>query len=216
MTTPMMPSDSRHNGWLLLPVAVALAVSAWAPYDRLTWWLEVAPVLIAAPLLVATHRRFPLTPLLATLIAVHALILIYGGAYSYARVPLGEWIQSALGGSRNPYDRIGHLAQGFVPALVAREILVRRRLQAGPRLLAFLCLCVALAISATYELIEWGAAVALGQGADEFLGSQGDPWDTQTDMACAGLGALLSLSLLGRWHDRQLARLDGPSRPTAA
>ena len=201
------PHPSRHNAWLLLPVGLALLVSGWQPYDRATWWMEVAPVLVAAPLLIATHRRFPLTPLLATLIAVHALILIYGGAYTYARVPLGYWMQSLWDGSRNPYDRIGHLAQGFVPALIAREILVRRGLQAGPWLLGFLCLCVAEAISAWYELIEWGAAVALQQGADAFLGSQGDPWDTQEDMACAGLGALLALTLLRRWHDRQLTAI---------
>ena len=124
-------------------------------------------------------------------------------AAPYAEVPLGFWIRDAFGLARNHYDRIGHLAQGFVPALIAREILVRRGLQAGPWLLGFLCMCVAEAISAWYELIEWGAAVALQQGADAFLGSQGDPWDTQEDMACAGLGALLALTLLRRWHDSE-------------
>lgn len=206
-TSPSAPDSVRRQVWLLVPVLVALAVSAWRPYDRLTWWLEVMPVLVALPILIGTHRRFPLTPLLACLIAVHALILIYGGAYSYARVPLGDWIRELLGTSRNPYDRIGHLAQGFVPALITREILVRRKVLAGRWLLGFLCLCVAMAISAWYELIEWMSALALGQGADEFLGSQGDPWDTQEDMACAFIGALISLFCLSRWHDRQLERL---------
>ena len=199
-----MTRQTTLHAILATLVTLALISSGIAPYDRLTWWMEVAPALIALPLLIATHKRYPLTDLLAVLIALHCLVLIGGGAYTYARVPLGYWMQSLWDGSRNPYDRIGHLAQGFVPALVAREILVRRGLQAGPWLLGFLCLCVAEAISAWYELIEWGAAVALQQGADAFLGSQGDPWDTQEDMACAGLGALLALTLLRRWHDRQL------------
>lgn len=207
MTHATTPLSVRRQVWLLVPVLAALAVSAWQPYDRLTWWLEVAPVLVAVPILVLTHRRAPLTPLLACLIAAHALILIYGGAYTYARVPLGDWIRELLGTHRNPYDRIGHLAQGFVPALITREILRRRQVKAGPWLLAFLCLCVAMAISAWYELIEWLSALALGQGADEFLGSQGDPWDTQEDMACAFIGALTSLLTLSRWHDAQLRNL---------
>ncbi|MFZ2989769.1 DUF2238 domain-containing protein [Ideonella sp.] len=199
--------------WLL--VVLALLASAVAPFDRTTWWMEVAPTLVAMPLLWLTRRRFPLTPLLLGLIAVHCLILIYGGAYSYARVPLGFWLQELLGTARNPYDRIGHFAQGFVPALIAREILLRNGIQAGAKLLGFLCLCVAMAISAWYELIEWAAALALGQGADEFLGSQGDVWDTQTDMFCAMLGALCALTLLSRWHDRMMARLTWPTPPDA-
>jgi len=183
---------------------VALVVSGIAPYDRVTWWMEVAPVLIAAPVLVATYRRFPLTSLLYVLICVHALVLIAGGAYSYARVPLGFWLQDVLALERNPYDRIGHFVQGFVPAMIAREILIRGGSIAGRTMVGFLSLCVALAFSAFYELIEWWAALALGQGADEFLGTQGDPWDTQADMFLALLGATVSLACLSRLHDRQL------------
>jgi putative membrane protein len=185
-------------------VLAALIVSGIQPYDRATWWMEVAPVLIAAPLLVAAHRRFPLTPLLYTLIFVHALVLILGGAYTYARVPAGFWLQDLLSLERNPYDRIGHFMQGFVPAMVAREIFLRGRLVAGARMVGFLCVCVALAVSAVYELIEWGAALALGQGAEEFLGTQGDPWDTQADMFFALTGATTALLFLARVHDRQL------------
>jgi len=195
----------------LIAVLAALAVSGIAPYDRATWLLEVAPVLIAAPLLVATHRRFPLTPLLYILICAHALVLILGGAYTYARVPPGFWLQDLLGLERNPYDRIGHFMQGFVPVMIAREILLRGAYVTGRRMTAFLCLCVALAFSAFYELIEWAAALALGQGAQDFLGTQGDPWDTQADMFCALIGAALALALLSRLHDRQLAGLLSPS-----
>jgi len=185
-------------------VFAALLVSGFHPYDRATWLMEVAPVIIAVPLLVATHRRFPLTPLLYTLIFVHALVLMVGGAYTYARVPAGFWLQDLLALERNPYDRIGHFMQGFVPTMVAREILLRGAFVSGRRMSAFLCVCVALAFSAVYELIEWGAALALGQGADEFLGTQGDPWDTQADMFLALLGAAAALVLLSRLHDRQL------------
>ena len=187
-------------------VLAALIVSGLQPYDRATWWMEVAPVLIAAPILIATHRRYPLTPLLYTLIFVHALVLILGGAYTYARVPLGFWLQDLLALERNPYDRIGHFMQGFVPALVAREILLRNRYVNGNSMAAFLSLTVALAFSAFYELIEWWAALALGQGAEDFLGTQGDPWDTQADMFLALVGATLALTALSRLHDRQMNR----------
>jgi putative membrane protein len=165
----------------------------------------VFPVVIGIPLLVATARRFPLTPLLYVLLLVHALILILGGHYSYARVPLGDWARDAFGLARNHYDRIGHLAQGFVPAILAREILVRRSpLRAGAWLfLVVTSLC--LAFSALYELVEWGAALALEQGATEFLGTQGDVWDSQWDMFLALVGALSAQLLLSRVHDRQLA-----------
>ena len=189
----------------------ALVVSGVKPYDRATWWLEVAPVLIALPILVATHQRYPLTGLLYFLIAVHALVLIYGGAYTYARVPLGFWLQEALGFERNPYDRIGHFMQGFVPAMIAREILMRGGFVNGRRMLAFVCVCIALAVSAFYELIEWWAALLFGQGAHEFLGTQGDPWDTQADMFFALVGASASLFLLSRLHDRQIERLRSAS-----
>jgi putative membrane protein len=191
----------------LVVVLGALVVSGIQPYDRATWLMEVAPVLIAAPILLATYRRFPLTSLLYALICVHALVLILGGAYTYARVPLGFWLQDLLELERNPYDRIGHFMQGFVPAMVAREILVRNRYVSGKSMAAFLSLCVALAVSAFYELIEWWAALALGQGADEFLGTQGDPWDTQADMFLALIGAAAALAALSRLHDRQIARL---------
>lgn len=188
-------------------VGAALLVSGLAPYDRLTWLMEVAPVLIALPLMIATRRTYPLTPLLTLLIAAHALVLIGGGAYTYARVPFGFWLQELLGTVRNPYDKLGHLMQGFVPALVAREILLRGDYVRGRKMTGFLCICIALAISACYELIEWGAAISLGQGADEFLGTQGDIWDTQSDMFMALIGSSAAIALLSRWHDRQLAKL---------
>lgn len=179
-----MPSaESRLPLALLALVGLALAASALAPYDRATWWMEVAPVLIVAPVLLATHRRFPLTPLLQVLIAAHALVLIVGGTWTYARVPVGFWLQDVLALDRNPYDRIGHFMQGFVPAIAAREILLRQRVLRAGGWLFFVVICICLAISAAYELVEWGAAVALGQGAEAFLGTQGDPWDTQSDMA---------------------------------
>jgi putative membrane protein len=208
-----MPSaESRLPLTLLGLVGLALMASALAPYDRATWWMEVAPVLIVAPLLVATHRRFPLTTLLQVLIAAHALVLIVGGSWTYARVPVGFWLQDVLALDRNPYDRIGHFMQGFVPAIAAREILLRHRVLRPGGWLFFVVTCVCLAISAVYELIEWAAAVALGQGAEAFLGTQGDPWDTQSDMAMALLGAVLALLLIGGWHGRQLARLGGLRR----
>ena len=150
--------------WTLLAIVLAaLAASGISPHDRLTWWMEVAPVLIALPLIMATHRRFPLTRLVLALIAVHALILILGGTYTYARVPLGFWLQDVFDFARNPYDRIGHFAQGFVPAMVARELLLRLHVLRRPRWLFFLVCCICLAISATYELIEWLAAVLMGE-----------------------------------------------------
>jgi putative membrane protein len=194
--------------WLGVPVAVALVASGIAPFDRLTWLLEVAPVLIAAPIIAVTWRRFPLTTLLCVLIALHSLVLILGTAYTYARVPLGFAIQEFLGLDRNPYDRIGHFMQGLVPVMIAREILVRGGYVTGRRMVAFLSMCVALAISAFYELIEWWAALALGQGAEEFLGTQGDVWDTQSDMFCALVGAITALLALSTLHDRQIAMLE--------
>lgn len=181
--------------------------SGFAPFDRTTWLLEVFPVLLAWPLLWRTRQSYPLTPLLYGLIFCHAVVLILGGAYSYARVPLGFWLMDWFALDRNPYDKIGHLMQGFAPVLVAREILLRGAYIQGRRMLQFILLCIVLAISATYELIEWAAAVMLGQGADEFLGTQGYAWDTQADMGFALLGAILALLLLSRWHDRQLAQL---------
>ena len=208
-----MARDTPLKLTLLAVVVGSLVASGIAPFDRLTWLMEIAPVLIALPVLIATRQHYPLTPLLYVLIALHALVLIDGGAYSYARVPLGFWLQDILAVDRNPYDKIGHFMQGFVPALVTREILLRGTYVNGRRMLAFLCICVALAISASYELIEWAAALALGQGADEFLGTQGDIWDTQSDMFMALVGSSLAMATLGTWHDRQLARIGANARP---
>jgi len=192
---------------LLAALAVGLAVSAIQPHDRLTWLLEVAPILIAVPILIATYRRFPLTPLAYRLIFLHALVLMIGGHYTYARVPAGFWVQDLLGLARNPYDRLGHLMQGFVPAILAREVLLRRTPLRPGGWLFFLVTAVCLAISACYELAEWWAAVAGGAAATDFLGTQGDVWDTQWDMLMALIGALSAQLLLAWYHDRQLARL---------
>jgi len=205
-TTP--PRPLLYVGGLAL--LGLLAMSGLQPYDRATWLLEVLPVIVVLPLLAATQRRYPLTTLLYAAIFVHAVVLMVGGAYTYARVPLGFQIQDWLHLGRNPYDKIGHFAQGFVPALAAREVLVRGDHVRGRRMLAFLVVCVVLAVSASYELIEWAVAVAMGQGADEFLGTQGDPWDTQSDMFMALVGALCALALLSRRHDRQIAGLPRP------
>jgi len=201
--------DSRNllNATLTGIVIAALVISGIAPFDRATWIMEVAPVLIALPLMIITRQSYPLTMLLTVLIAVHALVLIGGGAYTYARVPLGFWLQDVLGTVRNPYDKIGHLLQGFVPAMVAREILMRGGYVVGRRMTGFVCICIAMAISASYELIEWAAALAMGQGADEFLGTQGDQWDTQSDMFMALIGSSTAMFLLSGCHDRQLKRL---------
>lgn len=204
--------SGRSLAALALVVGVSLVLSGISPYDRGTWVMEVAPAVIAAPILAATYRRFPLTALAYWLVAAHALVLILGGAYTYARVPPGLWVQDLLGLERNPYDKLGHFMQGFVPAMVAREILLRGRHVAGRRMAFFLCVCVALAVSAVYELIEWWAALALGEGAEEFLGTQGDPWDTQSDIFMALLGALSALGLLSRRHDRQIAALERGER----
>jgi putative membrane protein len=182
-----------------------LAVSGAQPYDRATWALEVFPIFVALPLLWFTYKRFPLTTLVYVCIFLHALVLMLGGAYTYARVPLGFQIADLLDLSRNPYDKIGHFFQGFVPALVTREILIQGTYVRGKRMLAFMVICVVLAISASYELIEWAVAVLLGQGADDFLGTQGDPWDTQSDMFFALIGAMTALALFSRLQDRQLA-----------
>lgn len=208
---PARPSPS------LIIAAIALlallAISGARPYDRATWALEVFPIVLALPVLWATHARFPLTTLLYVLIFAHALVLMLGGAYTYARVPLGFQIAELLGLERNPYDKIGHFMQGVVPALVAREILILGAYVAGRRMLAFIVICIVLAISASYELVEWGAALALGQGADEFLGTQGDPWDTQSDMFWALAGAIAALVLLARVQDRQIRSLERSQAP---
>ncbi|HKQ59829.1 MAG TPA: DUF2238 domain-containing protein [Candidatus Polarisedimenticolaceae bacterium] len=192
---------------LCVVVGLALVVSGIAPHDRATWWLEVAPVLIGIPLLLASAGRFPLTPLAYGLLGVHALILIVGGHYTYARVPLGFWAQQAFGFARNHYDRLGHFTQGFVPAIVVRELLLRTSPLRRGRWLFVLVAATCLAFSACYEFLEWWTALAGGDAAAAFLGTQGDVWDTQWDMFLCLLGALAAQLVLGRVHDRQLGRL---------
>ncbi|MEE9142192.1 MAG: DUF2238 domain-containing protein [Gammaproteobacteria bacterium] len=192
---------------LLIATFVALVMSGINPYDRATWWLEVAPVLIAVPILIATYKRYPLTLLLYALLFLHGLILILGGHYTYARVPLGFWMQDVFDFSRNNYDRIGHFAQGFVPAILVREILIRSSPVGHSRWLFILVTSVCLAISAFYELIEWWVAVIAGGGAQQFLGTQGDVWDTQWDMFLALSGAIIAQLTLGRYHDKQIREL---------
>ncbi len=192
-------------GWIWLGLYLGvLAWSGWQPYDRLTWWLEVLPAIVGLAVLAATRHRFPLTPLLYWLILAHAVILMVGGHYTYARVPAGEWVSHWLGWARNDYDKLGHLAQGFVPALIARELLLRLRVVNGRGWLAFVVVCFCLALSAFYELVEWWVAEASGTAAEAFLGTQGYVWDTQSDMFMALIGAVLGLVLLSRAHDRQL------------
>lgn len=191
--------------------------SAVRPHDYFTWILEVAPALVAVVVLVLTYPRFRFTLLAYWLIAIHATILFIGGHYTYALVPLGEWIRSAFDLTRNHYDRLGHFAQGFVPAIIGREILIRCSPLKEGSWLRFIVLCVCLAISAAYELFEWRVAVLTGARADDFLGTQGDPWDTQKDMATALMGAVTALLFLSRWHDRQLRGIqEAETKQTAA
>jgi len=194
--------------WLLLTVVGVFFVwSAVRPHDYFTWFLEVVPVLIALPILILTHRRFAMTDLVYGLIAFHAVILIIGGHYTYAEVPLGNWLRDTFELSRNHYDRLGHFVQGFVPAIIVREVLLRNSPLRRGKWLAFLVGSVCLAVSAIYELIEWAVGVATGEGAMAFLGTQGDIWDTQTDMFLCLVGAVVSLLVLSRLHDRLLASL---------
>lgn len=203
----------RRLVWFCAMLALVLAWSLVRPHDYFTWFLEVGPVLIAVPLMLAFQRRFPLSALLLVLIWFHCVILIFGGHYTYARVPLGEWAKGWFGWTRNNYDKLGHFAQGFVPAILTREILLRtsplrNRGDGIPsRWLPFLCGCVCMAFSALYELFEWLMAISSGAAADDFLGTQGDPWDTQTDMAMALVGAVCALTLMVRWHNRSMAKL---------
>ena len=192
---------------MLLVALAGLVITGIAPLERSTWWLEVAPVIVALPLLIWTRKRFPLTPLVYGLIAVHAVILMAGGHYTYAKVPLGFWVQHLLDLSRNPYDRLGHFAQGFIPAIVARELLLRCTPLKPGAWLSVLVVSACLAISACYEFIEWWTALIAGEGAAAFLGTQGDVWDTQWDMFMALVGATLAVLLLSRAHDRAIERL---------
>ena len=209
MSVAHSPMTRRTELTAVLVVGVALLVwSGINPADRTTWILEVAPIFIAVPVLIATGRRFPLTPLAYRLIFVHATILMLGGHYTYAQVPLGFWLERLFGFTRNHYDRIGHFAQGFVPAVIAREILIRRSPLKPGKWLFFIVLSVCLAISACYEFIEWWSALIGGDSADAFLGTQGDPFDTQADMFMALIGAIAAQVLLARVHDREIADLE--------
>jgi putative membrane protein len=205
LTGPGQPSPKSVLIWLVLFLSV-LTWSAINPADLATWGLEVFPAVAALVVMAATRKRFPLTSLAYQLVLVHAIILMIGGHYTYAEVPLGEWVAEWLGHERNNYDKLGHFAQGFVPAIIAREILVRLAVINGRRWLAFIVVCVCLAISAFYELLEWWVALLSEEAAESFLGTQGYVWDTQSDMAWASFGAILALVLLGRWHDRQMGR----------
>jgi putative membrane protein len=203
----MTPRSSRYELGLLLSLVVLLVLSGIHPHDYFTWVLEVFPVLIGVPILIWVYPRFRFTRLVYSLLWLHAIILMVGGHYTYAQVPLGFWMESALGFARNHYDRIGHLTQGFVPAILAREILLRKTPLRSRAWVFFLVTCVCLAVSACYELVEWGTAVATGSAADAFLGTQGNPWDTQWDMLLALIGAVTAQATLSRLHDRQIAAL---------
>lgn len=200
-------SLDRRLIWFLVLLAPVVAWSWIAPHDRFTWWLESIPVVVGVPLILAFQRRFPLSSLLLVLLWLHCVILVTGGHYTYARVPLGEWARGWFGWTRNNYDKLGHFAQGFVPAILTRELLMRTSPLKGSRWLSFLVVCVCLAFSAFYELIEWFTAVTNGGAADDFLGTQGDPWDTQTDMLMALIGAAIAVLGFSRWHDRSMAKL---------
>lgn len=219
----------RRLIWFVALLAPVLAWSAVRPHDYFTWFLEVLPIFLGLPVAFAVQRRFPLSTLLLVLLWWHSVLLVFGGHYTYARVPLGDWAMHWFGWTRNNYDKLGHFTQGFVPALLVREILLRtsplglgwspasgraepaRRsgstLERPSRWLGFLVVSVCLAFSALYELIEWLTAVMSGAAAEDFLGTQGDPWDTQTDMALALVGAMLAVLMMSRWHDRSMARL---------
>lgn len=205
-------NDKTFNSVMLGIFGVILAWSAIKPYEYFTWFLEVFPALIALAIILFTYKRFPLTRMLCVLILIHSAILMIGGHYTYARVPITEWIREPLNLSRNHFDRIGHFAQGFVPAIVARELLLRTSpLRPGKWLFALIVLSC-LGVSALYELLEWGVAASEGSAAVEFLAFQGDVWDTQKDMALCGIGAVAALLLLGKAHDRALARLSEGKR----
>lgn len=201
-----MKLEGRAIAWLGTFLLV-LAWSAWKPHDYPTWWLEVLPALLALAVLAATRRTFPLTPLAYGLILFHCVVLMVGGHYTYAEVPLGDWLMEWTGGERNNYDKLGHFVQGFVPAIVARELLIRFRVIVRRGWLSFLVVSVCLAISAFYELIEWWVALLSDEAAESFLGTQGYAWDTQSDMLLALIGATLALLLLSGVHNRQIRRL---------
>lgn len=206
MLTPAYPDRKEIALWLGI-YALVLLWSAIAPKDRLTWVLEVSPALIGLVILAATFRAFPLTRLTYWLILVHCIILLVGGHYTYAEVPLFDWIRDSFGQTRNNYDKVGHLAQGFIPAVITRELLIRLEVIRGKAWLGFFVVCFVLAFSAFYEMLEWWVAVASGDDAVAFLGTQGYVWDTQSDMFLALVGGILAVLVIGRWQDRQITLL---------
>ena len=211
MTIDLSSSTKRDAYFFLTLLALLIIFFVWSaidPLDRLTWLLEVIPTLIALPILLRTYKHFPLTPLLYILILVHAIILLIGAHYTYAEVPLFNWLRDNFDLSRNYYDRLGHFAQGFIPAMIAREVLLRKRVVREESWLFFIVCCICLSISASYELIEWWVAVAADGSAEAFLGTQGDVWDTQWDMFTALVGAACAQIFLNDWHNQQLAELE--------
>ncbi|HEY4281878.1 MAG TPA: DUF2238 domain-containing protein [Chthoniobacterales bacterium] len=201
----------RSHLALLVGVIAVLDWSGWKPYDRLTWWLETFPGMAGLIVLVFTYKRFRFTTLCYTFIALHICILCVGGHYTYAREPFFNWLRTIFHWHRNHFDRLGHLAQGFVPALIARELFLRLHVFNRPKWMPFVIVCVCLGISASYELIEWWTALISGSASTEFLATQGDVWDTQKDMFMAFIGAMSALIFMSRWQDRQLASLTQPS-----
>lgn len=207
----MSLSAKQPYSFFLVLFALFIIFFVWSainPYDRLTWLLEVLPTIIALPILWLTYKKFPLTPLLYSLILLHAIILLIGGHYTYAEVPLFSWMRDTFDWSRNYYDRLGHFAQGFIPAMIAREILLRQQVVKSGAWLFFIVCCICLSISACYEFIEWWVAVAAGGTAEAFLGLQGDVWDTQWDMLTALIGAVCAQIFLKRRHNQQLVMLE--------
>jgi putative membrane protein len=207
-----MKEIPRSHFALLATVVAVILWSGWQPYDRLTWWLEASPAMAGVAVLLATYRRFRLTTLCYTLIALHMCVLCVGAQYTYARVPLFDWLRPIFGWERNHYDRLGHVMQGFVPAIIAREVLLRLGVLARRKWLPFLIVSICLAISAVYELLEWWTALISGAAADDFLGGQGDVWDTQSDMCLAFVGAVSALVLFSALHDRGLRKLAATGR----
>ncbi len=193
---------------LLILIVLLLIWSAINPFDYFTWFLEVSPAVIGVIVLAFTYKRFRFTNLVYVLIFLHCVILIIGGHYTYAEVPLFDWIQDAFNQTRNNYDKVGHFAQGFVPAMITRELLIRKQVVNTNGWLNFIVVCIAMAISVTYEFIEWAVSLGTGEGGDSFLGTQGYIWDTQSDMLYASIGAILALVLLGKYHKRQIKELN--------
>jgi putative membrane protein len=202
-----MNKDWEFHSVLWIMLVVILAWSGWRPFDRFTWYLEVAPIFIVSAILLSIYKHFYFSRLVCGLMLVHAAVLAIGGHYTYAEMPLFDWIRDSFHLARNHYDRVGHFMQGFVPALISREILIRRGVVKRGAWLNVIVVCICLAISAVYELCEWQAAVWTGTKADAFLGSQGDVWDSQWDMAMAFIGGIAAVSLMSRWHDRSMENL---------